>query len=856
MHTKLSLGRFIILGTSMIGLFLSVTAFAMTSAQYLPADAELDHSIPSPESVLGWQPGEQRIDHGTLVRYLYTLAEKSDRVSIKVTGYTHEHRPLLQLIISSRENQTKLETLRQTHLQATETKNPDAPLVVWLGYSVHGNEASGSNAAPIVAWYLAASRSEYVKKLLANTIIIIDPSLNPDGLNRFASWSNANRSRNPVADRDGRIHNEDWPNGRTNHYLFDLNRDWLPLVHPESRARITEFHRWLPQVITDHHETGYDGFFFQPGVPTRQHPLTTQSNLDMTRALARYHARSLDDAGVMYFTEDAYDDFYYGKGSTYPDINGGIGILFEQPRVNGPLINRKSGPLTFAQAIHNHVRTSLSTLKGAWELRQELKNYQYQFFQTMQQRSAKAGFQAWVIGDDDDPARARELLSVFEQHQVQYRALSKEIKADGLVFSPGHAWVIPVKQRQFGVAQAMLETRTDFEDDTFYDVSAWSLPLAYNLPYARLARVPATTQDSKPARSHELATDAVAWIIPWRQLQAPALLEDLLEAGARVRVGTRPFGTGGTSGERKFREGSLVILAGIQDEDKSAEIFATLQEASVHGVAVHSSNTHLSESGPDLGTIHFKPVVRIKPLLVSGEGTRAYDVGEAWHQLDQRLGLAPVLVSLTRLSKIRLQDYTHLLMVDGNYASMNDDLKKRIVAWVRTGGILVTTQGAATWAESLCLTTGDCDKTQEEDLNESGEVEPMSYADFDNEKARLTIGGAIVSTRLDPTHPIAFGYREKLPLFRRGTTLLKASENPFATPVRYSSSPLISGYIGPERLAEMSNQPAVIAERHGAGLLVRFANNPLFRGFWRGTERLWVNALYFGSLVEKTNLPE
>jgi len=223
--------------TLIFSILLSVTAQAKPSTDYLPADAALDTSIPSPESVFGWEPGDWRVHHPELVRYLYLLAEKSDRVSIKVTGRTYEQRPLLQLVITSGENPQRIEELRKSHLQAAQSGDTDAPLVVWLGYSVHGDEASGANAAPIVAWYLAASRSKYVNDLLENTIVILDPSLNPDGLDRFANWSNSNRSMTAVADRNARIHHQDWPSGRTNHYLFDLNRDWLPLVHPESRAR-------------------------------------------------------------------------------------------------------------------------------------------------------------------------------------------------------------------------------------------------------------------------------------------------------------------------------------------------------------------------------------------------------------------------------------------------------------------------------------------------------------------------------------------------------------------------------------------------------------------------------------------
>lgn len=837
-----------------LSLFMSLTALGKSSVEYLPPDANMDASIPSPESQLGWEPGDWRIQHPSLVQYMYTLAEKSDRVSIKVTGYTYEKKPLLQLIISSEENQSKIESLRQAHLKGAMNGDSEAPLVIWLGYSVHGDEASGSNASPIVAWYLAASRSEYVRDLLRNTIIIIDPSLNPDGLDRFATWSNSNSSVNSVGDRDGRIHHQDWPAGRTNHYLFDLNRDWLPLVNPESRARITEYHRWLPHVLTDHHETYHDGFFFQPGAPTRQHPLSTADNLAMTRSLVPYHASSFDSAGEMYFTEDTYDDFYYGKGSTYPDINGSIGILYEQPRVNGAVYNRDSGPLEFTEAIHNQVRMSLSTLKGAHEQRDAFKKYQAGFFREMRQRADKAGFQAWVIGDGNDPAKAAELMDLFGRHQVEYSALDDEINADGQVFRPGHAWVIPVKQRQFGLAQAMLETRTQFEDNTFYDVSAWTLPMAYNLPIAMLERLPATSEKAPSQTIITPEPGAVAWVIPWQQLNAPAVLQDLLDAGARVRTATKPFSIGGGANTESFSEGSLLVLSGIQDKDKSASIFEILKQAFKRDVNVHSYHTQLTTSGPGLGTSQFKLIPAIKPLLVVGKGVRGYDAGEAWFQLDQRLGVAAVMVDMSRLKTISLGDYTHLLMVEGNYSDIGKKLKQDISAWISDGGILVTIQSASTWAESLCFKADECNDSNEEAKEEQSKV--MAYADFEDQKAQRTIGGAIVRTSIDPTHPIAFGFNSEIPLFRRGSTLLQASENPFATPVRYTDTPLLSGYIGEQRLTEISGQPAVIAERQGKGLVVRFANNPIFRGFWRGTERLWVNSLYFGPLVGATDLPQ
>ena len=844
--------------TLTLALFVSAPAVAKTAAEYLPLDADLDPGIPTPESVLGWEVGDWRVSHDQLVMYMDKLAASSDRVSIRTIGYTHEHRPILQLVFTSPANQGQLEALRQQHLRDASGEG-SGPLVVWLGHSIHGNEASGSNGAMLSAYYLAASRSDFVNTLLADSVILFDPSFNPDGLNRYASWSNSNRSLHPVADREHRINFEDWPGARTNHYWFDINRDWLPLVHPESKARVAEFHRWLPHVLTDQHERGRDGYFFQPGVPSRQNPLTPPENLEMTRALAQYHARAMDAAGEAYFTEDDYDDFYFGKGSTYPDINGSIGILFEQPSIDGPLFERDTGLLTFENAIENHLRTTLSTLHGAWELRDRLRSYQRGFFDTMRNRAAGAGFAGWVMGDDGDPARAAEFLELLDRHQVSYAPLASEVRANGQLFRPGHAWVLPAKQGQFGVLQAMMETRTEFENDTFYDVSAWTQPLAYNLPFAQLERMPGTASAQPDTSPSSLDAEAVAWIVPWGQLNAPRTLQALLDAGVRVRVATRPFTATTTGGPRSFDRGALVIQAGLQDPGKAEAALAILSGAASAGIDIAATGSSLTPDGPDLGALHFEPVKPVHPLLVVGDGVNPYDAGEVWHHFDLRLGKAPVMVDMERLGRIKLADFTHLVLVDGSYSGIGKALKQRIALWVREGGVLVTTSRASGWAESLCFKAKeeDCDSSTDEPAATDDSPAARPYGAYADDEAQRVIGGAIVAAELDLTHPLAFGYaRPELPLFRRGTTLLTPSDNAYATPARYTANPLLAGFIGAARQDEMRNQPALIAERQSQGLVIRFANDSLFRGFWRGTERLFDNAIYFGQIVDTTKLPD
>jgi hypothetical protein len=841
----------------------SVQGWAMTAAEYLPGNADPDPSVPTPESFLGWEIGDWRITHDQLVSYMYAVAESSDRVSIRVIGRTHEQRPLLQLVFTAPKNHASIEELRQQHLRTARGESSEAsPLVVWLGQSIHGNEASGSNAAPLIAYYLAASRSDFVIRLLEGSIIVLDPTFNPDGLQRFSTWSNSNRSLNPVGDRNHRIHNEDWPQNRSNHYLFDLNRDWLPLVHPESRARVAEFHRWLPHVMTDQHEASSTlAYFFQPGAPERQNPVLPPETLAMHRKLGAYHAAAMDAAGEPFFTEDQYDDFYTGKGSTYTDINGTVGILFEQPRIDGPVVDRPFGSVPFSDAIANQFRTTLSTLRGAHELRGDLARYQAGYFETMAERARGAGFAAWLIGDDGDPARARALLDVLARHQVEFSTLDEDLEIEGQRFRAGQAWVLPVRQRQYALLQSAMERRTDFVDETFYDVSAWTLPLAYNLPHAASKRLPAVREYTPAQPVRALPEAGVAWLIPWGQLKAPWLLQQLLEAGAFVQAATTPFTAVTGSGERSFREGTLQVHVAIQEEGGLDAIRAALAEAAGQGVEIHSTTSSLTPAGQDLGNRDFAFLEPVKPLLLAGPGTSASEVGEIWHQLDQRLGFAPVMVNMDRLPRVRLADYTHLLMTDATHGEIGRAATDRIIAWVKDGGILVTIGRSASWAEDLCFTAGpDACKDTPEAAGRDEDAEPPAsrpYADYDDDHVQRVVGGAIVGAGVDTTHPLGFGYhRGDLALFRRGATVLKASDDPYATPVRYVDDPLLSGFIGPERLDEIRGQPAVIAERQGEGLVVRFANNPLFRGFWRGSERLFANALYFGQIVRSTRLPD
>ena len=295
----------------------------------------LNQNIPTPESVIGHQVGKWHITHDKLVEYMKKLASSSERITIEERGKTFEDRPLILLTITSEKNHKNIKEIQKNHIDLTNaSEKPNlekTPIVVYQGFSIHGNEPSGSNSALLLAYYLAASNSEFTNELLDSTIILLDPSFNPDGLQRFAYWANTNKNINLNPDTNDREYSEVWPGGRTNHYWFDMNRDWLPVQLPESRVRIETFHKWLPNILTDHHEMGTNStFFFQPGVPSRTHPLTSKLNQDLTRKISKYHVKALDEIGSLYYSEEQFDDFYYGKGSTFPDINDDDSIPYQE----------------------------------------------------------------------------------------------------------------------------------------------------------------------------------------------------------------------------------------------------------------------------------------------------------------------------------------------------------------------------------------------------------------------------------------------------------------------------------------------------------------------------------------------
>lgn len=844
-----------------------VLACRATAAPGLPDDLPVMAGVPAPAEVLGFAPGERHPRHDQVVAYFEALAAASDRMRIEFTGETHGGRPLMLAYFARPDRLADLEGLRAARADAS--RKGAGPPVVWLGYSVHGNEASGASAAIVTAWHLAASRDPEVLDWLDNMIIVMEPVLNPDGLDRFAHWANMHRGRHPSADPLDREHHETWPNGRTNYYWFDLNRDWLPLVHPESRARVQHYHAWRPHVITDTHEMGSDAtYFFQPGVPERANPLIPARNQELTARIGRYHGEILDAAGEPYYTREQFDDYYVGKGSTYPDVTGSIGILFEQGSARGHLMDTPYGQRSFADAIANQVRTSISTLRAGRAMADELIAYQAEFFATVSAQARRDRHAGWVLADAADPARARALLQVLLGHGVEVRPVAADEREDG----SGQSWFIPAQQERYLLLRAMFDISAEPSADIFYDVSAWPLQRAYNLPLAPVRRAPDTGAPLQSLPAPPLVAmpeNAVAWLVPWDQHNAPAVLAALLAEGYRVQAVTAPLVAATPAGPLALVRGGLVIHAGIQPAQLPpvAERLAAL--GARHGVRVAAASSGLSQSGIDLGAPGAEVLAAPRVAMLTGHDLNPYSAGYTWHWFDTRLEQPLTRVDWHRLPR-RLDGYTHVVLPDGNYGDLPESVGKTLVEFVRGGGQLIAVRRAARWVEELELdwdfvggaatagkTDADAAAAATKEPAAAAAPERRPYGEARDDRGREQVGGSVLRMQLDTTHPLGFGYaQEELSVLRRGAHVLRAVNNAYTQPGTYADDPLVAGYLSARNRERLAGGPALVATRHGAGLVVRMADDYLFRGYWLGTEKLFANALFFGSLVDHTPAPD
>ena len=806
--------------------------------------------IPTPESFLGYGIGERHTRHDLIVSYLTKLAEVSDRASIYEYGKTHEGRKLVILTISSPENLRNLNNLKEQHLAFTDpSKTPtnydEVPIFINLGYNVHGNEPSSSEAALLTAYTMVASQSPEINKYLNHSVIFMDPTINPDGRDRHTQWANMYQGNPLVADPQDAEHNEYWPMGRTNHYWFDLNRDWLLGINPESRGKLNWYHEWYPNVVTDFHEMGsQSSYFFEPMKANGSlNPIMPKENYeDLNNLFGDYFSKALDSIGSFYFTKEVFDGTYPGYGSSYPDLQGGLGLLFEQASSRGHKQTTAFGEITFPFTIRNQYTSSITTVRAAVENRDYLRKYQQEFFKSALSNSSKSKVKGYSFKDDFDKNRVKAFIDKLLLHKIN-------------VYKSGNNYVVPTKQPQYRMVQTMFETYNKYRDSVYYDASAWSVANFYNMKYKPVSNLNLGEKITTTANfisSKALQKTDYAYIIDYDDYNATAALNFLQKNGVIVSSSFKPFTAKTNLGDISFNYGALVVPVSLQKKEAN-EIFRLVDKAqSMFKVPAYSVKTGYSIKGIDLGSRYISPITKPKAAMLIGDGVRSYEAGEVWHLLDTRVHMPITKIPMRNFNRMNLDKYNTLVMVSGRY-NLSDSQQKKIKDWVSKGNTLITIGSASKWVIDKKLVKEALIKPDEKDTIKTVERKP--YVDASENIGKEAVGGVILKVDLDITHPLAFGYRDnQIPVYKNNSVWLAPSKNNYATVAQYTKKPLIDGFITKKNRTDFLEKSAsLIVSKVGSGRVVLFADNPNFRGSWYGTNRLFLNALFLG---DKIRIPE
>ena len=805
-----------------------------------------NNSILSPEEFLGYEIGFQHTRHDQIVSYLTYLSTVSNKADLINYGKTHEGRDLIILTVTSESNLNRLDDIQKEHLKntvpgASVSLNNDLPIIINLGYGVHGNEPSSSEAALLTAYTLVASKNKKIEKFRQQSVVFIDPTINPDGRDRHTQWANQNKSINLVADEYDSEHNEAWPRGRTNHYWFDLNRDWLLAVNPESRNKLKWFHTWYPNVVTDFHEMGTNSnYFFEPMKTNASvNPLIPDENYNvLSPKFAEYYVKALDSIGSFYYTKESFDETYPGYGSSYPDVQGGLAILFEQASSRGHLQETNYGTISFGFTIRNQYLSSIATVEAAVDNKKMLRDYQKRFFDSSLKEFKDEKIKAYEFGDLYDQNRNKAFIDKLLIHNVK-------------VYKSKGKYVVPVNQTQSRMVKNFFETYDKYVDSVFYDASAWSMSNFYNMKSRKLKNF---TTDSEILSTNDLVKNIkvnksnYSYILDWDDYNSVAALNYLQKNNLITYSAFKPFSVrvNETSGIKNFNYGSILIPVSKQkiSSDKLYEIIKTAQEK--FNVPIYNSKSGFSIKGIDLGSNNFRINKPVKVALLIGEGVNSYEAGEVWHLMDTRVGMPISKIRLSQFSRVSLDKYTTLIMVSGSYNQLAKIDIEKINSWVKKGNTLITIAKGSSWVIEKELVK----ETLLEPSNDSI-FSRKNYVSAAENIGRERIGGAILNVDLDLTHPLAFGYRDSsIPVYKNNNVFINKTKDHYSSVGIYSKDPHIDGYISEKNMKDnFKNTASLIVSRLGSGRVVIFADNPNFRGSWYGTNKLFLNAIFFGDNI-------
>jgi hypothetical protein len=840
---------------------------------------QLDEKIPRPEAVLGYPLGARFTSWDRIVSYLEALDAASPRVKMWDYGHTYEGRPLKLVAVSSPENLERLDEIRQDVQRLASGAEPGGgerdrlirrtPLVVWLAYGVHGNEASSAEAAMGTAYVLAAGQGE-TAEMLRDVVVLIDPLQNPDGRERYINGYKQRRGDEANPRRAAAEHWEPWPGGRQNHYLIDLNRDWAWATQQETRQRLAAYRQWEPQVYVDFHEMGSNSSYFFPPSAEPIHPQIDRRILSWLGIFGRANAAAFDRQGWIYFKEENYDLFYPGYGDSYPSLRGAVGMTYEMAgggRAGQALTLPDGTLLTLADRVARHLTTSLATVRtAARNARKILED-----FAAGRAKAAAEPARTYLWSADQQEARAMaELLGL---HGVQVRQLAQpsEIPVRGLGRATGEpqprrfaagTYAVSTAQPLGNLVEALLELdwpmgksfldrqRRRLEenlDPEFYDITAWSLPLAYNVQTWVAA---GDVADGRPlpesAGGGVRGEGELGWLVAPQGLASYRLAAALQKRQIHFRVATAPFSDGGAG----YPTGTLFIPRRINPESLHETLKSLLHG---DGLAAQAVSSSYEIKGTSLGSNDMPAVRPVRVGLVSGEGVDATSFGFLWYLLDDQIGADYDRLDLAHLRNLPLADFDVLIFPSGDYGDrINGKLKDTLDDWIKDGGVLVAIGDAVTWLQDSELTSikrWQPPKKDEKEEETKPEDPEASESDVEKQLAERPIftPGAVLATTMQPQHPLTLGLTTAPDVLYEGATVLKATGNPRQDVlVAKVESPVVAGFAWPEAEQRLAGSLLVGTESRGRGSVVLFAQDPAYRLFWRATTPILLNAVLYG----------
>ena len=898
-------------------LFLLVLLAALSPTHAVRAQAEFDPKVPTPQSVIGHGVGEQFTHFFQAEQYYRAVAGSSDRVRLVKYGETYEARSLYLLVISAPENLKRLDVI-QKNVQALgdpRTTNPAAaatiasttPPVCWLSYNVHGNESSSAEAALAVTYRLAAGNDPDTRFIVENTVTIIDPLVNPDGHERYVTFYEQQVGRHPNADANAVEHRENWPGGRFNHYLFDLNRDWAWQTQRETQDRIRMYRLWNPQVHVDYHEMGTESTYY---FPPNALPINTNISSQVVKWLKVFgeeNAKAFDAHGWQYFTHEDFDLFYPAYGDSWPAFNGAVGMTYEQAGggLGGLRFKRRDESfLTLRDRVDHHIASSISTLLTAAHNREALLRDYYKDKQDTIDQGQRGPVKTYVIPVGYDPERTASLINLLLSQGIEVAKATQNFTITGVhdyygatlpeKQFPEGTYFVRVAQPLGRLVRALLEPEAILKEKFFYDITAWSMPLAFGIEafYAE-STVSAPSQNVERVSYEAGGVDGrarAAYVFEWRTNSAARLLASLLQQDIKASVALKPFTIQG----RQFLAGSIVIPIATNKESLHDRIALAAKE---FHVMVYAENSMLSQSGIDLGSNFVRQVRKPRIAVVTGPPVAPSEYGAIWNMFDNQYGIDFTPLKIDQLRGGELKDYNVLIFPDdmgtgrGYSRSIDRATTDRLKAWVRDGGTLIGLKGGAVFATQkrsglasvtyrYVLKRDDDARVEEEkaaaqpapgappgrpsdsapgplpqDEKSRKENEARELADKlktweqKEEKTQTDrIPGALMKIQLDNTHPLAFGYGKEVVIANMTSPILALTAKGDNVGYYPKENFRVSGFITDDNLKKFPNTAYLIREDLGRGHVILYGDDPNFRSFWEGTSRLFLNSIFFGAI--------